>query len=181
MKIGLVRHFKVVSPYGNKKLSSFEFNERMNGYDIFPVKPNKLNINSAEWDICYASTLSRAKTTAETIYNGEIILTPLIIEVPLFSFVRTNRKIHYMVWQIVGRIAWLFSHKSQIEGYSQTIQRINQFLEDIKKSEHQNILIVSHGFFMKVLVRELKRSGFKGHLDFSPKNGKLYLFENQVR
>ncbi len=176
MKIGLVRHFKVVSPHGNKKLNSTEFNDRMGGYDIYHVKPNEVNINSNEWDVCYASTLSRAQTTAKTIYDGEIITTPLIVEVPLSAFINTNTRLHYMVWQIVGRIAWLFSLKSQQEVKPQTLLRIDEFIEQINNSGYQNILIVSHGFFMKVFVRELKKRGFKGSLDFSPKNGKLYRF-----
>ncbi len=177
MKIGLVRHFKVISPHGKKKLSSTEFNERMSGYDIYPVKPNEVNINSDDWDVCYASTLSRAITTAQTVYAGKIITTPLIIEVPLSAFIATNTKLHYMVWQIIGRIAWLFSFKSQIEVKPQTLARVRKFIEEIENSSYQNILVVSHGFFMKVLVGELKRRGFKGKLDFSPKNGKLYQFE----
>jgi len=177
MKIGLVRHFKVISPHGKKKLNSAEFNERMSGYDIYPVKPNDVNIDINEWDVCFASTLSRAQTTARTIYNGNIITTPLIIEVPLSAFVETNTRLHYMIWQIVGRIAWLFSLKSQEEIKPQTLYRIDEFIKQIESSVCQNILIVSHGFFMKVFVRELKKRGFKGELDFSPKNGKLYRLE----
>ena len=177
MKIVLVRHFKVISPHGKKRLNSQEFNERMDGYDIYPVKPNEVFVNSDEWDICYASTLSRAITTAKTIYKGNIVETPLIIEVPLSSFINTNTRLHYMIWQIVGRIAWLFSFKSQKEIRSQTIARINEFIKLLENSEHENILIVSHGFFMKVFVNQLKKRGFEGKFDFSPKNGKLYLFE----
>ncbi|MDA3860439.1 MAG: phosphoglycerate mutase family protein [Melioribacteraceae bacterium] len=178
MNIGLVRHFKVISPHGSKKLTSKEFDEHMSGYDIYPVKPNEINIDSNDWDICYASTLSRAQTTAQTVYSGKIISTPLIVEVPLSAFMKTSFKLHTMVWQVVGRIAWLFSFKSQKEGRPQTLLRINQFLELIEKSGHQNILIVSHGFFMKILARELKKRNFKGELEFSPKNGKLYRFQN---
>lgn len=167
MKIGLVRHFKVISPHG-KKLNSDEFNERMSGYDIYPVKTNEININSKAWDVCYASTLSRAQTTAKTIYDGEIITTPLIIEVPLTAFIKTNTRLHNMVWQIVGRIAWLFSLKSQSEGKPQTLSRIDEFIKQIENSGHQNILIVSHGFFMKIFVSELKKYGFISDLDFSP-------------
>jgi len=177
MKIGLVRHFKVISSHGRKYLNSEEFNERMSGYDIHPVKPNEVNINGSEWDVCYASTLSRAQTTAKTIYDGEIITTPLIIEVPISSFIKTNTRLHYMVWLIVGRIAWLLSLKSQKEVKPQTLSRIDEFINQIESSGHQNILIVSHGFFMKIFVRELKKHGFKGYLDFSPQNGKLYRFE----
>ncbi len=176
MKIGLVRHFQVLSPHGNKKLNSTEFNYRMSGYDIYPVKPNVVNINSDEWDVCYASSLSRAQTTAKTIYDGKIITTPLIVEVPLSAFIKTNIKLHYMIWQIVGRIAWFFSWESQDEVKPKTLSRIDKFLTLIESSKHENILIVSHGFFMKILVSELKKRGFKGDLDFAPKNGKLYRF-----
>ena len=74
-------------------------------------------------------------------------------------------------------LLWLFSLKSQPEVKPQTILRIDKFLKQIESSGHQNILIVSHGFFMKIFVRELLKRGFKGDLDFSPKNGKLYRFE----
>ncbi len=177
MKIGLVRHFKVISPHGKKNLNSEEFNERMSGYDIYPVKPNEVNIDSNEWDVCYASTLSRAQITAKTIYDGAIISTPLIVEVPLSAFIRTHTKLHYMIWQIVGRIAWLFSFKSQEEVKPKTLSRINEFINLIESSGQKNILIVSHGFFMKVFVNELRKQGFKGELDFSPKNGILYRFK----
>ena len=103
MKLGLVRHFKVISPHGKKKLNSEEFNERMSGYDIYPVKPNEVNIDSNEWDICYASTLSRAQTTAKTIYDGEILSTPLIIEVPLSDEgMRFVNGIHVTLTNVAG-------------------------------------------------------------------------------
>jgi broad specificity phosphatase PhoE len=88
-------------------------------------------------------------------------------------------KLHYMVWQILGRVAWLFSWKSQRESISQTNARINEFIEIVEHAGYQNILVVSHGFFMKVLVHKLKKMGFRGNLDFSPQNGKLYTFERK--
>ncbi len=177
MRIGLVRHFKVVTSKTSKKLNSAEFNERMENYDNSSVRANEVNISSNDWDICYASTLSRASETAKTIYHGEIISTNLIIEVPLFAFMKTTISFPSMVWHIGGRIAWLFSSKSQAESISGTKQRIDYFMKIIKESGHKNILVVSHGFFMKVFVRQLRKRGFIGSIDFAPKNGKLYLFE----
>ena len=177
MKIGLVRHFKVITSNPVKKLSSTEFDEQMKSYDNSPVRDNNVKLNSNDWDICYASTLSRASETAKSIYQGEIISTNLIIEVPLSAFMKTNSHFPSMVWHIGGRIAWLFSFKSQAESISGTKQRIDYFMKIIEESEHKNILVVSHGFFMKVFVRQLKKRGFIGGIDFAPKNGKLYLFE----
>jgi len=177
MKIGLVRHFKVVRSNTLKKLNATKFNKQMNSYDNSAVRANEVNICSHDWDICYASRLSRASETARTIYKGEIISTDLIIEVPLSAFMKTNTSFPSMVWHIGGRIAWLFSSKSQEESISGTKQRINDFIKTIEESGHKNILVVSHGFFMKVFVRQLKKRGFVGSIDFAPKNGKLYLFE----
>lgn len=177
MKIGLVRHFKVITPKINKKLNSSEFNNVMKTYDHSPVRANNTKINSREWDICYASSLMRAAETAKSIYDGEIILTDLIIEVPLTAFLKTNIPLPNIVWHVGGRIAWFFSCRSQIENISSTKQRINDFVKMIEESGYENISIVSHGFFMKVFIRQLKKRGFVGAIDFAPKNGKLYLFE----
>ena len=177
MKIGLVRHFKVVRSNTLKKLNSTQFNEQMNSYDNSPVRANNVKINSNDWDVCYASTLSRASETAKTIYHDEIISTDLIIEVPLSAFMKTSIPFPSMVWHIGGRIAWLFSSNLQEETISGTKQRIDNFMKIIEEAGHKNILVVSHGFFMKVLSRQLKLQGFVGSIDFAPKNGKLYLFE----
>ncbi|VAX21182.1 hypothetical protein MNBD_IGNAVI01-2418 [hydrothermal vent metagenome] len=149
----------------------------MRNYDHFPLKTNEVNINPKDWDICYASTLNRACETAKTIYQGEIISTDLIIEVPLTAFMKTNIHFPSMVWHVGGRIAWLFSSNTQKEDISGTKQRISAFMKIIEESGHKNILVVSHGFFMKVFAGQLKNQGFTGTIDFAPQNGKLYLFE----
>ena len=178
MKIGLVRHFKVVRTNTLKILNSTQFDEQMDSYDNSPVKANDIILNSNEWGICYASTLIRANETAKMIYHEEIISTDLIIEVHLSSFMKTNIPFPSTVWHVGGRISWLFSGKSQVEDISGTKQRIDDFMKIIEESGHKNILVVSHGFFLKVFAHKLKKQGFVGSIDFSPKNGKLYLFEN---
>ena len=177
MKIGLVRHFKVIRSNTLKNLTSAQFNKQMDNYDHFPVKANNVNVNPNDWEICYASTLSRAYETAKTIYNGEIITSDLLIEVPLNAFMKTNIQLPSIVWHVGGRIAWLFSSNTQKENITTTKQRIDNFMKIIEDSEPKNILVVSHGFFMKVFARQLKNRGFIGTIDFAPKNGKLYLFE----
>lgn len=47
----------------------------------------------------------------------------------------------------------------------------------IYESDYQNILIVSHGFFIRELTKRLNAEGFKGKIDPAPQNGKLYLFQ----
>ncbi len=68
MKLGLVRHYKVITN-GKYFLTSKEFEQIMFNYDVAPVKENGLRINSDDWDICYCSILQRAITTADSIFK----------------------------------------------------------------------------------------------------------------
>ena len=178
MKLGLVRHFKVLT---NEKtlLSSQEFAEAMKKYDILPVRENGLIINSDEWEICYCSTLPRAIQTAETIYNGKTLKTDLLVEVPISPFTKKNIKLPSFIWHIGARIAWYKSHESQIENVNGTKERINKFYEIIKNSGYKNILIVSHGYFLRMFYEEMKKIGFYGNIDVNIINGKLYVIENK--
>ena len=173
MKLGLVRHFKVIT---NEKtfLSSEEFAEAMLNYDIAPVIENELKIHSNEWEICYCSTLPRAITTAEKIYDKEIIKTNLLVEVPISPFTQKNIKLPITLWHIGARIAWYKNYKSQIENKDATKERINKFYNLIKDSGHENILIVSHGYFLRMFYEEMKKKGYEGDVDVNIKNAKLY-------
>lgn len=176
MKLGLVRHFKVIS---EKKsfLSPNEFSEAMKNYDIAPVKKNGLVINSVDWDICYCSTLPRAVTTAETIYDKEIIKSDLLVEVPISPFTKRNIKLPLNIWHIGARIAWYRSYKSQIENIHGTRERIHKFYDILLSSGHERILIVAHGYFLRMFYEEMKKKGFVGEIDLNIKNAQLYVME----
>ncbi len=178
MKLGLVRHFKV-DQRKNKFLTPNGFNQLMKEYDNCPVIPNELIINQSEWDVCFCSTLPRARKTAKTIFNKKIIETDLLVEVPVSSF--TNRKIilPLFLWHIGARLAWFKAHKSQKENIDQTRERIDKFYQLIKGSGYRNILIVSHGYFLNIFYREMKKKGFTGRVDTNIKNGYLYTIVKQ--
>jgi broad specificity phosphatase PhoE len=178
MKIGLVRHFKVVIDPGKRKLSPAEFAEAMQNYDSAPVSRNQLVLNPGDWDICYSSTLPRAVATAEKIFNGRIIKSDLLIEVPISPFTNRNIKLPSFVWHIGARIAWFRSHTSQVEDIKATKMRIEKLYDMIKASGCERILLVSHGYFLKMFTSEMKKKGFKGEEELNIKNGKLYLIEN---
>lgn len=177
MKLGLVRHFKVIT---NEKtfLSSQEFADAMEKYDVLPVNQNRLKINSRDWDVCYCSSLPRAVQTAETIYSGKILKTDLLKEVPISPFTKRNIILPSFIWHIGARIAWYKSHKSQIEDINDTKARIEKFYKTIKSSGFQNILIVSHGYFLRMFYEEMKKIGYTGDVDVNILNGKLYIIEN---
>lgn len=180
MKIGIIRHFKVDYSPWRKIYSADQFSEAMKSYESAPIIPGKIEIQNSDWEICYCSTIPRAIETAKRIFKGEIIYSDKIIEVPVEPF--TNRKIILpsCIWHIGGRIAWYRNHKSQPEKRSETLIRINDFLNEISARNFQNVLIVTHAFFIRILVEELEKRGYSGKLDPRPMNGKLYVFKKEM-
>ena len=177
MKLGLVRHFKVITNE-NTFLTSKEFAKAMENYDVAPVEPNGLKINPDDWDICYCSTLPRAVTTAEKVYDDKIIKSDLLIEVPIKPFTKWNIKLPITFWHIASRYAWYRNHKSQPEGKRETKKRIQKFYDIISNSEYEKILIVAHGYFLHMFYKEMTKKGFTGDVDLGFKNGHLYTIED---
>lgn len=178
MKIGLVRHFKV-NLTEKKSLNSNDYSSWGLDYDEADVTPNNVITDHTQWDICYASDLKRAIITAQHIYGEDIHTTPLLREVRNDPFIQTNHMLPHGLWRVVGRIAWYQNHKSQTETRRQTLERIHAFLKQLEGKPHKNVLIVSHGFFMHVLIKELMRKGFSGPKVGLPQNGVLYVYEKQ--
>ncbi|OPJ64401.1 hypothetical protein [Clostridium oryzae] len=50
--------------------------------------------------------------------------------------------------------------------------------EKYNLNSDENVLIVSHGFFLITLINELKLLGFKGNIPKKMKNGYLYILKN---
>jgi broad specificity phosphatase PhoE len=177
MRIGLVRHFKV-NLKKNKFMTSKQYNEYTKKYDVSDVIPNELVID-AQWDKCYCSSLSRAITTAKTIYHGEIIITDKLVEIPSVALVNMKIPIPYLVWGILGRFAWIRNHTSQPEGRKVTLKRINEIIDIILKEKSENILIVSHAGTLYEIKKILRKKGFQGEKFTKARNGKLYIYKNR--
>ena len=64
MRIGLLRHFKVKCPH-KKMMTSAEFREWSEKYEVSKVIVKPVEMDGIEWDICYVSNMPRAITTAK--------------------------------------------------------------------------------------------------------------------
>ncbi len=181
MIIGLVRHFKVIQNRSKFLYSAKEFDKIMYEYNNSPVIPAEVDLGNIKWETCISSTLSRASDSAGIIYQGDISETDLLVEVPTSSFINTKWKLPFWIWGFGGRVAWHRSFNSQPENINQTFARVDKVYRMISESGYDNILIITHGFFMKVFFRTMIKNGFKGRMDLFPRNGKLYLLENTVR
>lgn len=175
MKVGLIRHFKVIhSCSAFKLMSSEEFKNWQEGYNTAYVKPNTVEINKSEWHICYSSNLKRASYTAKTVYGNEIIETKLLREVEILPPFKSNIKLPFILWTILGRFAWFFGHKHIDE------KRAYDFISDILNKNDKDILIVSHGALMWYLRKALVSKGFTGPHFAKARNGYLYTFKKEA-
>ncbi len=179
MTIGLIRHFKVNAPILKHPLTSDEFNETQRYYDSAEVFKHDVDLGSIDWQICYTSTMKRAQETARAIYKKAITTTDLIVEVDAAAAFNSSRKRSFTFWVVSSRFAWLLGLKSQKESRKQTRERCSGFYDILLNSGKENILVVTHGFFMREFASYLNKQGFHGKPDFSPKNAKLYLFEKK--
>jgi broad specificity phosphatase PhoE len=173
MRIGLLRHFKVNCTH-RKMMTSSEFREWSEKYEVSKVIKKKVDMYGIEWDVCYVSDLPRAITTAKEVYSGNLKIDKLLREVDNAPFIHTERfKLPFEIWHICGRLAWYFKSKSQPESVIETKKRINIFLDHIDWSK-ENILIVFHGFMIYNFQKELRKRGFEGEKLKLVKNGVLY-------
>lgn len=176
MIIGVVRHFKV-NYKAKRMMSSSDFEEYVTSYDRASIIENKIDLKYSKWSKCYCSDLKRAVITAKCIYDKELDITDLLREVKMYPVKKSQLKIPSFLWSITSRIAWKLNHVSQLETATYTRKRAKEFLSKLDLNSNENILIVSHGFFLITLINELKLLGFKGDIPSKMKNGYLYIIE----
>jgi broad specificity phosphatase PhoE len=164
-------------------MTSKEFKEWEENYNKSDVIKNDVELMEITWDKCYSSTLVRALVTAQHVYKEKIVTNDLIRETIIDPIFKSNFKLPYWFWAVSGRVAWYFNHKSQEENRTITKEKARQFVDLLQEESEiegsENILVVTHGFFMYSLQKELKKRGFVGRLIYNPKNGILYLYKKE--
>ncbi len=177
MKIGLLRHFKV-ERRAPTHCNSEEYDRSISEYNSADIIPRNLTISPGDYPVCYASTMKRAVETARNVYDGEIIVTGELVEIPLRSIFNTTFRLPFKLWNVINRMGWLFNSKNVRETKHQSRERAVRFLSRLLESNdgNRNVLIVSHGLFMVNLQIELSKRGFKGEEFFRAEHGRLYEF-----
>ncbi|WP_094605537.1 hypothetical protein SPSIL_013140 [Sporomusa silvacetica DSM 10669] len=179
MKIGLVRHFEVEYqlPSKLKLMTPNQFKQWLYEYEISDIKESRVEPSSIKWEKCFSSDLPRAVKTAQKLFAGQIIETKALRELAIFPPTNRNIKLPILLWLFLGRMAWMLSDKSQVESKLMFDERLKYILEEIILKEDDDVLLVSHGFLMIFLRKELLKRGFKGPNFKRAENGKIYVFE----
>ena len=177
MKVVIVRHAEV-DFFWSSRCTSEEFDKECSEYDKASIKDADYKIPHFDYQSIYISTLPRSRDTAKRLFAEAILKeTELINEVPLKSSFDTKKKLPLWFWNISGRLQWIFNASRQPEGRSRTRMRAREFLETLCRDE-SNGVVVTHGFYMYTLLRELKRAGFRTSKSRSAyKNGEYVVAE----
>ena len=147
MKFYIIRHAKVNMRWP-KKCTSDEFNQACKKYDGADI-------------VAFQGTseLIRTKQTAQQLFPLQSYqIDKRLNEVPLKAAFSSKIKLPLIFWNILGRLQWLFNSSKQ-EGIKASKERAEKFCDDlIYKGE--NAILITHGFFMITLLKELKKRGF---------------------
>lgn len=178
MKIGLVRHFEVELNIPSRQwMTPEQISQWMADYDVAEVKLGSVDLGGIDWARCISSDSPRAQKTAQAIYSGPIEFTPMLREPTLNPIARTNLRMPFQFWKMVLRVAWMTSHRSQLDAKTAFLSNVRTFAHEVLPKYREDTLVVAHAGFMIFLRKELLRQGFKGPKFSLPDNGKLYVFE----
>lgn len=160
MKIIIIRHGKVNMKWPGK-CSSTEFDSACAGYDLCDIEDVGGALSEVKTDKVYVSKLSRSINTAKGLFpDREYHEMPELGEVPLKSYKDTTKKLPLWVWNVLGRLQWFAGSPRQLESREDTMLRANKVIE-ICEQENSDCVLVTHGFFMKALLKALKKRGYR--------------------
>lgn len=177
MRVVIIRHGEVNYRW-EKKYTSNEFDLACNQYDKAPIDAISYEVPCLDYHHVFVSTLSRSRDTARVIFGEfEVESTDTLNEVPLRSCFDSEKRLPIWFWNISGRLQWMFNCARQIEGRRETRQRANQYI-DLLCSSDEDSAVVTHGFYMHTLLKEMKKRGFtvsKAKINY--KNGNYVIAE----
>lgn len=169
MIVVIIRHGRVDHTW-KRNCTSDEFDMECAEYDIADVINENYEIPMLEKENVYISTLSRSRDTAVRLFgNRDMIATELLDEVPLRSSMDVSFRLPLWFWNFTGRLQWIINSSRQKEGRAATRHRAEEFIDIICANDVDSV-VVTHGFFMHTLLKEMKRAGFlidRSHIHFS--------------
>ncbi len=155
-------------------MNADEFLAWVEEYDSMELEYRKVYLPD-KIDKVFVSSQKRAlKSAAYLKHENET--SDLLVEVDAQAFMSGKIKLPKKLWLFIDRLRWYYNLRS-IENRTDTIKRARAFIKNINDME--NVLIISHGLFMYVLISELKKEGFEGLVDKKIKNATMYTLKKE--
>jgi broad specificity phosphatase PhoE len=158
MRITLIRHARVDFVFP-KSFGPAGQIEASRGYNESPIDPSGITRIETD-DAIFISELRRSRETAQVMFGDRpMIRSELFNEVPLVPFTSANIRLPALVWDVFGRIAWIFRKGSQPERKAQTRARADRAIDRIEEVG-RDCYVITHAFFLRTLFRQLKKRGY---------------------
>ncbi len=169
MKVILVRHGKPVFP-PLKKVYSAEFLgwiEEYNRSGLCPSSepPTQLLKYAKECKVIVSSSLPRSIESAKALgMRGSILSDAVFNEAGLPASNWRVLKLSPKVWAVIYRFFWLLGYSNNSESFKEAKSRAVLAIETLTKiaQEYENVLLVGHGVYNRMLANELRRLGWSG-------------------
>ena len=169
MTVTLMRHYRVNIRW-ESRYTAQSYREAMRSYDNADVLDQRLEPDG-EYQHVITSALKRSRQTQAFLCGRRPSLqTELLNEVPLEPFTRDRRERSLQLWNTMARLQWLVNDPKQPETRRGTRARAREFVDAFLRDEG-SYLVISHGFFLRILSRELRKRGFRGRAIQFMRNG----------
>ena len=175
-KLYIIRHGK--TEWNEKKLLQGKKDIELNEDGIKQAEELRDSFDFDKIDVCICSPLKRTKKTAEIVIGNKL---PIIYDSSLLERGFGKYEGKPIVFDLIAD-QWdykLNDSTNEIEPIRSCLDRAKKFLDKInKKYSNKNILIVSHGSFIKALHFNLV--GYDEDTDFlsfNPQNAVVYEYE----
>lgn len=173
IKLYIVRHGQ--TDWNVQHILQGRVDTKLNNTGIMEAKKLASKIDLTEIDICICSPLQRAKQTAKILVNNKIkIIYDDLIQERSFGDLEGKKNspdLMYLHWDYK-----LNDSSYHIESVCDCLLRAKKFLTKIKqKYPQKNILVVSHGSFMRALHYNI--IGYDANTEFysfTPQNTTIY-------
>jgi broad specificity phosphatase PhoE len=176
MTVTLIRHYKVIHAR-QRRYTPAGYLSALKEYDDADVANQHVQL-PREYQRIITSTLKRTRQTLGFLYGQrEHEQTPLLDEVPMAPFTDKDREYDAAFLDVMARIQWAFNNPRQPETKAMTVARANAFVDGFLR-EGASCLVIGHGFFFRILSREMLKRGFSGKAIVYMRNGECCTFHD---
>lgn len=161
----LIRHAKVKYSW-DEKYNSDTFSLACSGYDAADIesidKKTIAHIQSIVPDesIILTSKLKRSIETGMQLFPDKQQLSMHELdEVPVLPYTSTPEEKPLWKWMMYGRVQWYFNNERQTRNRNIVEKEIDEILKTV--SRYEDATIVGHGFYFRIMLKMLRKKGWK--------------------
>jgi broad specificity phosphatase PhoE len=175
MSVTLLRHYKV-NYIWKKRYTPKEYRAALREYDGANIIDQKVELPSTYHQVIISSLQRTFQTMKLLMDDPPYRKTSFLDEVPIEPFTDKEKEYSLTFLTIMARVQWMLNIRRQSETRKRSVQRAKELIDKYLHG-NGNYLIIGHGFFLRILSREMLRRGFIGRAITYIRNGEYYTYE----